>query len=391
MHHIPRTILITSVIMLLLFGLTMLYSTSYAVYGEEKMLRQMIWIVVGTVGALLAGAMDYRRLVRYGWPLLGISAIALLYLAVANVLHHIGGTARELAGAFPFVSGLHVGSARWLGLSFVRVQPSEFAKIAIILFIAHYFGRHARHLGTFYRGFFKPMAAVGVIGILILLGGDLSTTAITGGMVGALAFVGGVRLRYLVLIALAGLALGVTTIRISPERMARITSYQNPEAHQQDEGYQLWFSQLALGSGGWRGLGFTNSRMKHRYLPEAHTDFIVAIIGEELGFLGVVGAMVLYIFLTLATLWIGILAPDREGMLLCCGVALAFGLHAFVNIGVVSGFLPTTGVTAPLISYGGSSVVGALLEIGLVLSVSRVGAQETGDSTPATSPGYSAI
>jgi cell division protein FtsW len=368
--------------MLLLFGLTMLYSTSYAVYGEEKMLRQMVWTVIGTAGALIAGALDYRRLIRYGWPLLGIAALALLYLAVANVLHHLGGTARDIAGALPFVSGLHVGSARWLGISFVRIQPSEFAKVAIILFLAYYFGLHARHLGTFYQGFFKPMAAVGVVGLLILLGGDLSTTAITGGMVGILAFVAGVRLRYLLLIALAGIVLGVAAIRISPERMARITSYRNPEAHQQDEGYQLWFSQLALGSGGWRGLGFTNSRMKHRYLPEAHTDFIVAIIGEELGFLGVAAVLVLYIFLTLSTLWIGILAPDREGLLLCCGVALSFGLHAFVNIGVVSGFLPTTGVTAPLISYGGSSVVGALLEVGLVMSVSRVGARGSTDTLP---------
>ncbi len=382
MHHIARTILITCVIMLLLFGLTMLYSTSYAVYGEEKMLRQMVWTVIGTAGALIAGALDYRRLIRYGWPLLGIAALALLYLAVANVLHHLGGTARDIAGALPFVSGLHVGSARWLGISFVRIQPSEFAKVAIILFLAYYFGLHARHLGTFYQGFFKPMAAVGVVGLLILLGGDLSTTAITGGMVGILAFVAGVRLRYLLLIALAGIVLGVAAIRISPERMARITSYRNPEAHQQDEGYQLWFSQLALGSGGWRGLGFTNSRMKHRYLPEAHTDFIVAIIGEELGFLGVAAVLVLYIFLTLSTLWIGILAPDREGLLLCCGVALSFGLHAFVNIGVVSGFLPTTGVTAPLISYGGSSVVGALLEVGLVMSVSRVGARGSTDTLP---------
>jgi cell division protein FtsW len=368
--------------MLLLFGLTMLYSTSYAVYGEEKMLRQMVWTVIGTAGALIAGALDYRRLIRYGWPLLGIAALALLYLAVANVLHHLGGTARDIAGALPFVSGLHVGSARWLGISFVRIQPSEFAKVAIILFLAYYFGRHARHLGTFYQGFFKPMAAVGVVGMLILLGGDLSTTAITGGMVGILAFVAGVRLRYLLLIALAGMTLGVAAIRISPERMARITSYRNPEAHQQDEGYQLWFSQLALGSGGWRGLGFTNSRMKHRYLPEAHTDFIVAIIGEELGFFGVAAVLVLYIFLTLSTLWIGILALDREGLLLCCGVALSFGLHAFVNIGVVSGFLPTTGVTAPLISYGGSSVVGALLEVGLVMSVSRVGARGSTDALP---------
>lgn len=371
MRHIPQTILVASVVLLLLFGLTMLYSTSYAVYGEEKMLRQMIWIVAGTVAALISVKLDYRRLTRYSGPLLVACGVALFYLAVANVLHHLGGAARGVAASLPFVSGLHVGSARWLGISFIRIQPSEFAKIAIILFFAAYFGRHARHVNSFLHGFFKPMVAVGVVGILILAGGDLSTTAVCGSMVLGLAFVAGVRLRYLVCIVIAGVALLVVALQISPERMSRITSYRDPEAHQQDEGYQLWFSQLALGSGGWRGLGFTNSRMKHRYLPEAHTDFIVAIIGEELGFLGVMAVVLLYVALTTSVLWIGLRSPDREGMLVCCGVALAFGLHAFVNIGVVSGFLPTTGVTAPLVSYGGSSVVVALMEIGLVLSVDR--------------------
>ncbi len=357
----------TSATLLLLFGLTMLYSTSYAVYGEDKLLRQMIWIVAGTVAALTLSRFDYHRLMRYVFLGLNLCGLALAYLALANVMHHLNGGFRAFAAAMPFVSGLHVGSARWINLSVVSVQPSEFAKLAIILFLAAYFGRYARRLDSFYHGFFKPMFIVGVVTLLILLGGDLSSTVITGAIVFVLAFIAGVRLRYLTLIVLFGVALGAAAIQISPERMSRITSFRDPETHQRDEGYQLWFSQLALGSGGWRGLGFTESRMKHRYLPEAHTDFIVAIIGEELGFTGIAAALFLYLLLTLSILGIGTSAPDREGMLMCCGVALSFGLHAFVNIGVVSGFLPTTGVTAPLISYGGSSIVVALLEIGIVL------------------------
>jgi cell division protein FtsW len=226
------------------------------------------------------------------------------------------------------------------------------------------------------RGFLKPMVAVGFVAGLILLGGDLSSTAITGWVIFGLAFVGGVRLRYLFIVLLAGLVMAGTAIKLSPERISRITSYRNPEEVQATDGYQLWHSQLALGSGGWRGLGFTNSRMKRYYLPEAHTDFIVAIIGEELGFLGVASLVILYAGLMTSAFWLAALAPDREGMLICTGVALLLGLQALVNVSVVSGFCPTTGVTAPFLSYGGSSIVASLLGIGLTLSVSRISEQE---------------
>ncbi|MCF7855870.1 MAG: FtsW/RodA/SpoVE family cell cycle protein [Candidatus Pacebacteria bacterium] len=377
MHRSARTLLTVCVVLLLVIGVSMLYSTSYTAWGESLLKRQLLWIGAGAVGALvIAWRLDYRVLGKYSWWLLGMFALLLGYLALANILYRLSFVPKSITDHMPFIAGLTKGSSRWLRIWKFSLQPSEFAKLAIVLLLANYLPRHARHTREFYRGFLKPLGAVGLVVALILLGGDLSTTAIAGCTVGALAFIGGVRLRYLVLITILGLSLAIGAIASSEERISRITSYRNPESVQQTDGYQLWHSQLALGSGGWTGLGFTQSRMKRYYLPEAHTDFIVAIIGEELGFVGVAGLVVLYLGVVAAGLWMAVLAVDREGALICCGVALSFGLHALINISVVSGFCPTTGVTAPLVSYGGSSIVSTLLSMGLMLSVVRVAEQE---------------
>ncbi|MFO7821843.1 MAG: FtsW/RodA/SpoVE family cell cycle protein [Lentisphaeria bacterium] len=373
MYKIARTLLVVSVVLLLILGLSMLYSTTYTAWQETLLKKQLMWIVAGgLIAAACDTFLDYRQLGRRAYWLLIIFAILLGYLAVANHLHRLSFIPENAAYSMPFVAGLSKGSARWLSLGPASVQPSEFAKLAIIIFLGDYFMRHARHTHEFYRGFFKPMATVGVIGILILAGGDLSTTAITGGVVLCMAFIGGIRIRYLVLILVAGLAVAGAAIKTSPERISRLTSYQAPEKYQQDSGYQLWNSILALGSGGPLGLGFTDSRMKRHYLPESHTDFIVAIIGEELGYSGVLALVVLYLAATTAAIWIAALAPDRAGTLMASGVGISLALNAFINISVVSGFFPTTGVTAPFISYGGSSMVASLTGIGLLLSVCRV-------------------
>ncbi|MDT8389030.1 MAG: putative peptidoglycan glycosyltransferase FtsW [Lentisphaeria bacterium] len=376
MSRIARTILLACAVALLLFGVSMLYSTTYSNFSEWYLKRQLVWIAVGGIGAgLICWKFNDSVLRKYVvWLLAGVG-LALFYLAVVNLLHGHAAT-RELAGKFPFVGGLSVGSARWIRFKAISLQPSELAKPVIILYLSAYFPRNARHAKKVWRGFLKPMLVVGVLTGLILLGGDLSSTVITGGIVGVAAFIGGMRLRYIVLILAGGCLLALAAVKISPERVSRVTSFKNPEDCQQDEGYQLWYSQLALGSGGVKGMGFTRSRIKHQYLPEAHTDFIVAIIGEELGFLGVAGLIALYLGLGGSAFWLAMLAHDREGMILCGSIAAVFTLQSFVNISVVSGFGPTTGVTAPFLSYGGSSMIVSLVMVGLLLASSARGERE---------------
>jgi cell division protein FtsW len=371
MHRSAHTILLILITLLLFFGVTMLYSTSYSVFGETKLARQLTWIGLGSVGALVLRYLDYRQVVRKSGFCLSLLGVALLYLTLVSVIHKFVPGADGWINRLPLISGPVKGSFRWLRLGPFSIQPSEFARLGIIVYLADYYHRHARHVQEFWRGFLRPMMVVGLVTLLVLLGKDLSSTVVTGAIVFCLAFVGGVPMRYLVLIVVMGVVVFLGAVKASPERVSRLTSYRNPEQLQQTEGYQLWASQLALGSGGWTGVGFTGSRMKQRYLPEAHTDFIVAIVGEELGYIGVGSLILLYLAIIGTLFAIGFQAPDRAGMMLASGVALSVGLQALVNISVVSGFFPTTGVTAPFVSYGGSSMLVSLLGIGLMLSVSR--------------------
>ncbi len=363
----PRTFLIVLVCTLVVFGLIMLYSTSYATAGDRNLRMQAMWIVSAFAAAGIMRQVDYHLLCRYSIFILFFFVLLLGYLAFAHLVHKVS---PGLAAHLPFTGGVK-GAFRWYKFGPIRLQPSEFTKLGIILFLADYYGKNNRFALETWRGFLLPVGIAGGATGLILLGGSLSVTVITGLMVLGIAFTAGIRLRYLMGLMFGGLMTVLGVICVSPERFSRLTSFMNPELVQQGDGYQLWHSILALGSGGWTGLGFTESRMKKFYLPEAHTDFILSIVGEELGFLAVLLVLITFLLLTFTLLHMAARAADREGSLICTGIALAIGLHVFVNLGVVSGFLPTTGVTAPFISYGGSSILAFGIGLGMVLSVSR--------------------
>ena len=372
MHRIVRVVIVLLVILLLMGGIIMLYSTSFSAFGEFYLKRQAMWVVLGGIVAAVLTFFDYRTLARYAWvPLLAIVA-ALSYLAFAYALHKLPFIPDEFVSKLPFISGPTKGSFRWLHLGPFSFQPSEFAKPLLMLFLADYYGRRARHSEEFIRGFLRPILASGVVLGLIFLGKDLSTTVITASIVFVMMFVAGVRLRYLLALAVLGLGFMTLVIVTNQERMRRMTVFRNPERVRRTEGYQLWHSQLALGSGGLAGVGFTRSRMKQYYLPEAHTDFIVAIVGEELGFLAIAGLIAAYCLLGGGMFALAALTEDKTGILLCVGTGWATTFQAFINIAVVSGFGPTTGVTAPFLSYGGSSMLSCMAGIGLILSVSRL-------------------
>lgn len=372
MRRTATYLLVVSVTILTVEGIVMLYSTTVAVFGEALLKRQLLWCFIGIVAAVIGNYVDYRRFSRWVPCILAAVSLPLLYLAAVHLASRVG-VPHELLGKLPLISGRATkGAFRWLTLGPIRVQPSEFAKLALICFLARYYSVNARYLQTFKRGVLIPSAVAGTLCIAILLSGSLSITGITGLVVMAMLFVAGVQLRYFI----AGIAVALTVVAAvlttSPERMSRVTTFRHPEKYRAGECYQLYHSQLALGTGGWRGVGFNQSRMKEYYLPEAHNDFIMAIIGEELGFVATAGTILLYLLLVAACFGISVTAADREGMLLAFGIGTSIGLNAFINIGVVSGFLPTTGITAPLISYGGSSMLATWASIGIVAGVSRV-------------------
>ncbi len=351
-------------VLLMLIGLSILYSTSSLEGGTGLLKKQLVWGGVGFSAGLCVVLVGYKKLCSYSL-LFYIGLIFLLLLPITVMK-------KEINGAF-----------RWISLGSIRIQPSEFAKIVLLLFWANFLSRHFRDIeNASFKKVFLPMtvSAVCIVG-LVLAGKDLGTTSLLMALFFIMIFASGMSWWYTLLPAGLG-ALGIFTIfnpvlqefflkiGILPEyRIARLLSFQTPELYADKSGYQLWLSQLALGSGEWLGRGLANSRLKLQYLPEAHTDFILSIMGEELGFVSMVTVMVLYLLLVLIGLKIAYHARTRQGALIAFGVSALIGMQAFVNIGVICGALPTKGMTAPFISYGGSSLVTCMVSIALVFSV----------------------
>ncbi len=339
-------------LVILLFGLTMLYSTSFGTAGADFFKRQIIWAAVGFIGiagTLLLGA---KRLSDWSpYMMLGI----IILLAVADF-------------CFPAVKGAH----RWIQIPKIgSIQPSEYAKVILTLFLAKFLANRTRQIdGEPLIMFFKTAACCAPMILLVLIGRDLGTTTLLVLLLFLMCYIAGIKGRYIFPFPIIG-AVGVFFYckYFDPMRWSRLTTFLNPEAQASEEGYQLWHSLLALGSGSWFGLGFTESRLKMRYLPEAHTDFILSIVGEELGLFYMLLVIIAYLAFVFLTIRIALCARTRQGMLICYGVAAFIAMQAFINIGVISGAFPTKGMPAPFISYGGSNLVTCLTATGLVLSV----------------------
>ena len=362
-HEVWRAVrsllIITSI--LIVFGLTMLYSASYGTAGLKYFRNQLIWITLGLAAGGTVFFMGYKK----------VASKSLWWMAISFML--------LLIACFCFKP--INGATRWIRFGGFSIQPSEFAQIAVAVFAAKYCSDHIRTFSMFWhKKGLLPLAAVSgaVIGA-ILMGKDLGTTLLVGSMTFATMLAAGLYLRYLIFPGIIGVLIALYIKFFDAMRLARVTSFLNPESVQQGKGYQLWNSLLALGSGNWFGVGFMTSRLKAKYLPEAHTDFILAIVGEELGFIAMAAVILLYSLYGYFALKISLRASSRLGMLL--GFALTFGIvvQAGINLAVVSGSAPTKGMPAPFISYGGSNVFSSIIAVALLLSV----AMET------MRPGYS--
>ncbi len=353
-----------TVLLMVLFGLAMLYSTSSNISGATLFRKQMIWASAGIFGALTVYMIGYKNIIRYSIILI---AICVLLLIIARCMKPIN------------------GAHRWIQFHGVSIQPSEFAKIALILFLASFCSMKQRFLNSL-SGLIPICLAAGLICGLILIGKDLGTTILLASTVWLMLFIAGVRLAYL-LLAPAILPFLVVYLKyMDPERWSRITSFMDPESVAKDSGYQLWNSLMALGSGFWSGLGFTQSKLKWNYLPEAHTDFILSIVGEELGFFAIMLVIFGYILIMFSSVYISIKSKDRQGMLLGFGLSSVLTMQAIINIGVISGSFPTKGIPAPFISYGGSNLIMCILCVGFLLSIAMDSSTEQEIQSPESKP-----
>jgi len=354
-------VLIATVAVLNVVGMVMVLSASSVLslttYGSAWYFfeRQLVWTVLGALAFFVALRIDYRRWRDWCQPLLFVTTAMLVLVLVPHF-------------------GIYVaGSRRWLGIGSWRFQPTEIAKLALVLFAADLLTRREHDMHD-WRASIRPLLAVVVVlGGLVLLEPDLDSAVLLGIIAGAVLLVAGARLHHLATVSALGLGAATILALSAPYRRARLLTFLHPSAAAANGGYQLVQSLIALGSGGVSGVGLGAGRAKWLFLPNAHTDFIFAVIGEELGLIGTLA--VLGLFATFAVLGIRAArrAPDRFGTLLAAGITVWVVAQAAVNIGGVVGLLPVSGVPLPFVSFGGSSLVFTMLATGILANVARQG------------------
>src|SRR5438034_8684964 len=347
------TILVFCVAALLSLGMVMLYSSSMSPTGASYPAAQIIWSGLGLVAAGIVACVDYRHLKKISIPLFLVALVLLAAVLIPGIRLKRG------------------GARRLFEIARQSFRPSELAKLALIILLAHYAERYQRFMPTFGRGLAVPGVFIGLTLGLIFLEPDWGTTLLLAAVSGILLLVAGVRWRYFFPPLIGGAVTFVIVLMNNPLRLKRILSWMNPEETKDGVGYQAWQAMLALGSGGWTGLGLGNGRQKFDYLPEIKTDFIFANIGEELGLIATLGVVAAFVVLLLCGLYIAWNARDTFGTLLATGITFLIGLQAFINIGVVTSTLPNKGLPLPFISYGGSNLLMMLSAVGLLLSIAR--------------------
>jgi cell division protein FtsW len=353
------TVLFTAVAALIGIGLVMVFSassaTAYAQHGDIAyyLKRQLLWLAVGLAGAYALYRLDYHRLKRAAPYLLVVAIGALALVFVPHV-------------------GLGVnGGRRWIGTSSFSLEPSEFAKLALVIYLSAVLSARGERITSLVRGLFPLCLPVAIMAVLVLKEPDMGTASLLVFTAFTLFFAAGARLVHLAAVLIATVPFAALTVLASPYRRARVFAFVDPWKDPLNTGFHIVQSLLALGSGGIFGVGLGASRAKFFYLPEQYTDFIFSVLGEELGLVGTLGVIALFIILAYRSIRIALAAPDRFGFFLAIGCAAMITIQAFVNIGVVSSSWPVTGVPLPFISFGGSSLIVNLLAVALIANVGR--------------------
>jgi cell division protein FtsW len=355
----PDFFLFIVVLLLLTVGIIMVFSSSYvfaqATYadGAYFLKHQLVWALLGITGMTVVMKIDYHLFKKWANLFFGIALVLLILVLVPGV----GVTIK--------------GATRWIGLGFLTFQPSELAKLAMVVFLAKSLAAKQNQIKSFVKGLLPSLLVAGVVCGLILLQPDLGTAVTIAGTIYLILAAAGARGSHLAGLALLGLGLVALAIRLEPYRMSRFLAFLDPWADPLGDGFQTIQALYAVGSGGIFGLGLGEGRQKFFYLPEQHTDFIFAVLAEELGFIGTTFVLLLFFAFMWRGMKIAMNAPDLFGSLLAAGITIMVVIQAVLNIGVVTGCLPVTGITLPFISYGGSSLTLNLLGIGILLNISH--------------------
>lgn len=338
---------------LLALGLVMLYSASMR-GGAGLLVSQLTWCGFGLITCVAAARFDYRLLKRFHWFIYGAAVLMLLMVFLPKI-------------------GIHRnGASRWIGWAGKSIcQPSELAKIALIVALAWYAEHYQRYMQHWWRGLLLPgIMAGGILG-LIFIEPDRGTTILLAAVTGTMLVVAGARIRYALPFAVVGLLGLVISIIHDPMRMRRIMSWLDLEQTKTTTGLQAYQAMLAIGAGGWSGVGLGNGLQKLGFVPENHTDFIFSVIGEELGLIAGLLVLAAFMVIVICGIYISSRARDKFGAMLGIGITFLIGFQAFINIGVVTSALPNKGLPLPFISYGGSNLVIMLTCVGLMLSIAR--------------------
>ena len=351
-----------AVVFLLGVGVAMLVSTS--VFGNDvpsddlyfDVKHQVMWLVLGCMVCLLMASIDYHLLQKTAWWIYGVCILLLALCYVPG----IGQTINE--------------QSRWISIGgLFNLQPSEPAKLALVIVMAHWFSQHAGDAKHFLRGWLTPGAIAGLIVLLVFFEVDMGTSIILSAVVFVLMFVGGTDWKYLALTSTTAVGAFILMLFQMPDKMARLTAFLNPELHRSDVGLQQFMGLIALGSGGVEGLGMGTGRLKMLYMPFAHTDFIFPMIGEELGLRMTLAIVFAFLLIAVSGMTIAFHSRDRFGTMLGVGIVSFISLQAVLNIGVTTSLLPNTGLPLPFISYGGSALMAVMAGIGILLNIFRQG------------------
>jgi cell division protein FtsW len=367
---------------LIALGLVMLSSTSAVLAPSDmtsvysNLRKQCVWLVLGGFACAFFALCDYQRVLKFAPWIVGAACVMLVLCLIPHVGVRIN------------------GSPRWLRMGGWTYQPSEFAKLALILFLSWWMGKNQRHARELNRGLSVPVLCALPVLLLMVLQQDYGTTAIMLAILVTILFVAGSRMIYLLPLPVIGFTgLGIYAMS-TPERWGRILAWWNSFMHpehvaQGGKGWQQLQGLIALGSGGMWGLGLGNSRQKMYWLPEVNTDFVFPIIGEELGMWMTLAIVMSFLIIMLSSGWIAIHAPDPAGVFLGTGLTLLIALQALMNLAVVTSLMPCKGIPLPFISYGGSNLVTCLAAVGILFNMHRQGIYHTQPAPSLTPKSYS--